>query len=225
MMGLIGKKVGMTQIFSDSGEAVPVTIIKAGPCSVVQKKTGEKDGYEAIQLGFEDVKESLVGKPRQGHFAKAGISAKRMLREFWAEDQDNYKVGDEIKVDIFKEEDLVEVTGTSKGTGFTGVMKGWGFSGGPASHGTHKWHRRPGSIGASAYPSRVFKGKKMPGRQGNDRITCRNVKVIKVDPDQNLLLVKGAVPGSNGGYVTVVKSLKSGVKSSKKPETKEKNNQ
>jgi len=206
MMGLIGKKIGMTQLFGESGEAIPVTIIKAGPCSIVQKKTEDKDGYKAVQLGFEDKKENGVNKPRRGHFAKVGVTPKRMLKEFRADDIDVYEAGKEIKVDIFKEKDLVNITGVSKGKGFSGVMKRWGFAGGPASHGTHKWHRRPGSIGSSAYPSRVFKGKKMAGRVGAEQVTCRNLRVIKVDLDQSLLLVKGAVPGCNGGYLIIVKS-------------------
>lgn len=206
MMGLIGKKIGMTQLFDESGEVIPVTIIKAGPCPVVQKKAEERDGYKAIQLGFEDKKENRVIKPQRGHFAKAGVRPKRVLKEFRVDGLDNYDVGNEIKVDIFKEEDLVNITGISKGKGFTGVMKRWGFSGGPASHGAHKWHRRGGSIGSSADPSRVFKGKKMPGRVGAERVTCRNLKVVKVDLNQNLLLVKGAVPGNNGGYVFIIKN-------------------
>ncbi len=204
--GLIGKKIGMTQLFGGNGEVIPVTIIQAGPCPVVQKKARESDGYEALQLGFEDKKENRVNKPRRGHFAKAGVGPKRVLKEFRVNGPDDYSLGDEIKVDILKEEDRVNITGISKGKGFAGVMKKWGFAGGPASHGAHKWHRRPGSIGSSAYPSRVFKGKKMPGRMGAERVTCRNLKVVKIDLNQNLLLVKGAVPGSNGGYVLIVKS-------------------
>ena len=206
MIGLIGEKIGMTQLFGEKGEVIPVTIIKVGPCSVVQKKTEEKDGYKAIQLGFENRKESEVNKPRRGHFVKAGVDPKKVLKEFRVDVLDDYTVGDEIKVDIFKEESVVKIAGISKGKGFTGVMKRWGFSGGPASHGAHKWHRRGGSIGSSADPSRVFKDKKMSGRAGGERITCRNLKVFKVDPEQNLLLVKGAVPGRNGGYVFIFKS-------------------
>ncbi len=206
IIGLIGKKIGMTQLFGGNGEVIPVTIIQAGPCPVVQKKARERDGYEAVQLGFEDKKEKRVNKPQRGHFAKAGVGPKRVLKEFRIDGFDDYSVGDEVKVDVLKEEDLVSITGISKGKGFAGVMKRWGFSGGPASHGAHKWHRRPGSIGSSAYPSRVFKGKKMAGRMGAERVTCRNLKVVKIDLNQNLLLVKGAVPGSNGGYVFIVKS-------------------
>lgn len=206
MMGLIGKKIGMTQLFSEKGEVVPVTIIKVGPCFVFQKKTEEKDGYKAIQLGFEDKKESRVNKPQQGHFAKAGVGPKRVLREFRVDNLDDYEVGNEIKVDIFQEGGQVTITGVSKGRGFAGVMKRWGFSGGPASHGAHKWHRRPGSIGTSADPSRVLKGKKMSGRMGAERVTCRNLKIVKVDGSQNLLLVKGATPGHNGGSLIIVKN-------------------
>ncbi len=204
MIGLIGKKVGMTQIFGEGGEVIPVTMIKAGPCPLVQKKTEERDSYKAIQLGFEDKKENRVNKPQRGHFAKAGVGPKRVLKEFRVDGLDGYEVGKEIKVDIFKEEDMVDIIGISKGKGFAGVMKKWGFAGGPASHGAHKWHRRPGSIGSSADPSRVFKGKKMPGRAGGRRVTCKNLKIVKVDRDQNLLLVKGAVPGHNGGYLIIV---------------------
>ena len=206
MIGLIGKKIGMTQLFDKSGKVIPVTVIKAGPCPLVQKKTEERDSYKAIQLGFEDKKENRVNKPQRGHFAKAGVGPKRVLKEFRVDGFDGYEVGKEIKVDIFKEEDMVNITGISKGKGFAGVMKRWGFSGGPASHGTHKWHRRPGSIGSSADPSRVFKGKKMPGRMGGEWITCKNLKVVKVDLNQNLLLVKGAVSGHNGGYVFIIKN-------------------
>jgi len=196
----------MTQLFGASGEAIPVTVVQAGPCSIVQKKTKDTDGYNAVQLGFEEKKENRVNKPRQGHFAKAGVKPKRFLKEFRVDVLDDYEIGNEIKVDMFKEEDLVNIVGISKGKGFAGVMKRWGFAGGPASHGTHKWHRRPGSIGSSADPSRVFKGKKMPGRLGAERVTCQNLKVVKIDLDQNLLLVRGAVPGNNGGYVLIVKS-------------------
>ena len=206
MIGLIGKKTGMTQVFGEGGEVIPVTIIKAGPCSIVQKKTEEKDGYHALQLGFEDVKESRVNKPRLGHFVKAGTKPKRILKEFRADSLDEYKVGGEITVDFFKEKELVNITGTSKGKGFAGVMKKWNFSGGPASHGAHKMHRGGGSIGASAYPSRVFKGMKMAGRMGTERTTCRNLEIIKIDQEENLLLIKGAVPGSKAGYLLIVKA-------------------
>lgn len=206
MIGLIGKKIGMTQLFGETGKAIPLTIIEAGPCPIVQKKAENRDGYKAIQLGFEDKKENRVNKPQRGHFAKAGVGPKRVLREFRVDDSDDYSVGNEIKVDIFKEKDLINITGISRGKGFAGAMKRWGFSGGPASHGAHRWHRRVGSIGSSADPSRVFKGKKMPGRLGAKRVTCRNLRVVKVDKDQNLLLVKGAVPGYNGGYLIIIKS-------------------
>lgn len=205
MMGLIGKKIGMTQLFGKRGEVIPVTIIKAGPCFVFQKKNEEKDGYKAIQLGFEDKKESRVNEPQRGHFAKAGVAPKKVLREFRVDALDDYEVGNEIKVDVFKEKDRVIITGISKGKGFAGVMKKWGFAGGPASHGAQKWHRRPGSIGSGAAdPSRVFKGKKMPGRMGGKQVTYKNLKIVKIDEVQNLLLVKGSVPGHNEGYLIIV---------------------
>lgn len=203
-MGLIGKKIGMTQVFGDTGEAVPVTILEAGPCSIIQKKTESRDGYQALQLGFEDKKESRINKPLQGHFLRAGVKPKRVIRELPVNNLDDYQVGDEIKVDIFKVNDHVNITGVSKGRGFSGVMKKWGFSGGPASHGAHKSHRRPGAIGMSS--PRLFKGKKMPGRMGARRVTCQSLKVVRVDLEKNLLVVKGAVPGANGGYLLIKKS-------------------
>jgi large subunit ribosomal protein L3 len=209
MIGLIGKKIGMEQLFSESGQVIPVTILKAGPCPVVQKKSQEKEGYAALQLGFEDKKEKNSNKPERGHFARAGLSLKRVLREFRIGSPGDYKEADEVKTDIFKVGDYVDVTGISKGRGFAGVMKRWGFAGGPATHGAHKWHRRPGSIGSGkADPSRVFKGKRMAGRMGSAKVTCQNLEVMRIDAKENLLAVKGAVPGANGGYVIIKKAIK-----------------
>ena len=212
MIGLIGKKIGMEQLFSESGQVIPVTTLKAGPCSVVQKKAQEKEGYAALQLGFEDKKEKNSNNPERGHFARAGLPSKKVLREFRITNPDDYKESDEIRADIFKVGDYVDIVGISKGRGFAGVMKRWGFAGGPATHGAHKWHRRPGSIGSgAAYPSRVFKGKKMPGRMGGARVTCQNLEVVRVNAEENLLTVKGAVPGANGGYVIIKKAIKKAI--------------
>lgn len=202
MKGLIGKKLGTTQIFDEQGQLVPVTVLQVGPCQITQIKKVETDGYSAVQLGFEDKKEKRVTKPLIGHFKKAGVKPKKYLAEVRVEDLNAYKVGDELKVDIFSATEKVNVTAKSKGRGFSGVVKRWGFRGGPGSHGAH-FHRAPGSIGASATPSRVAKGKKMPGRYGYQQVTTRNLKVVKVDPENNLLLVKGAVPGANGTIVKV----------------------
>lgn len=211
MIGLIGRKIKMGRLFSETGEVIPVTTLKAGPCPIIQKKTSEKEGYTALQLGFEDKKEKNTNKAERGHFRRAGLAPKRVLREFRITNPDDYKISDEIKVDIFRVGDYVDITGISKGRGFTGVMKRWGFRGGPATHGAHKWHRRPGSIGSgAAFPSRVFKGKKMPGRMGGTRVTCQNLKVVSVNVEENLLTVKGAVPGANGGYVIIKKAIKKG---------------
>ena len=203
---LLGKKVGMTQLLTDDGKAVPVTVIEAGPCVVVQKKTVEKDGYEAVQLGFvEFVKEKRVGKPMAGHFAKAGVAPVRFVREARQVGEEDVKVGDRVQVDMFQPGDHVHVTGTSKGRGFAGVIKRYGFSGGGASHGS-MFHRAPGSIGASAYPSRVWKGTRLPGHMGSERVTVKRLSVQDTDEEKNLLFVRGAVPGPNGGYVVVRKS-------------------
>ncbi|MEA1964510.1 MAG: 50S ribosomal protein L3 [Candidatus Aerophobetes bacterium] len=199
---ILGKKIGMTQLF-DKDLLVPVTIVAAGPCRVAQKKTEKKDGYNAIQLGFGEIKEDYTTKPLVGHFKKKGIPPQRYLREVRTDDIDQIKIGEEIKVSIFKEGYLVDVSGISKGKGFAGVMKRHNFKGGPASHGAKQWHRRPGSIGASSDPSRVFKGKKMPGRMGGEKITVHNLRVIKVNEKKNLLLIKGALPGKNGDLLTI----------------------
>lgn len=199
---ILGRKLGMTQIF-DKDIAIPVTVVEAGPCVVVQKKMRGKDGYSAIQLGFLEVRENRTSKPELGHFKKSGVHPQRYLREVRIGDADQVKVKDEIRVDIFKEGDLVDVVGTSKGKGFAGVVKRYGFKGGPASHGAKGWHRRPGSIGASSDPSRVFKGKKMPGRMGAEKKTTRNLEIVKIDKKENLLLIKGSVPGGKGSLLTI----------------------
>jgi len=201
--GLIGKKVGMTQSFDAEGNAVPVTVIKAGPCTIVQKKTKEKDGYAAVQLGL--VEERTLKKPTKaqaGHFQRSGLPPVRILREFRATNPGELKEGDQILVDIFQEGDRVHVTGTTKGKGFQGVVRRHGFRGGRATHGS-MFHRAPGSIGASSFPSRVLKGTRMGGHMGQDRLTVRNLTVVRTDKENNLLLVKGAVPGPRGGYVLI----------------------
>jgi len=199
---ILGKKIGMTQLF-DKDALVPITVVEAGPCRVIQKKTEKKDGYNAIQLGFGEIKEDRITRPLSGHFKKKGVPPQRYLKEVRTDDIDQIKIGEEIKVDIFKEGDLVNVSGISKGKGFAGVMKRHNFKGGPASHGAKQWHRRPGSIGASSDPSRVFKGKKMPGRMGGEKTTVRNLRVMKVDEKGNFLLIKGALPGKSGDLLTI----------------------
>ena len=205
-IGIIGKKLGMTQIFSEYGESVAVTVIEAEPSVVIQKKTRDIDGYDAIQLGFGRVKRKNVTKALQGHFKKADKGLFRLLREFRT-DSNAYELGQELKVDLFKVGDYVDVSGTSKGKGFAGVVKRHGFSGGRATHGS-MFHRAPGSIGASADPSRVFKGKKLPGHMGSERVTIQNVMVWAVRPEQNLILVKGAVPGGKNGIVLIKRAIK-----------------
>ena len=202
--GMIGKKMGMTQIFATDGQVVPVTVLKAGPCVVVQRKTAARDGYEAAQLGLvEFVKPQRVNRPRAGHFRKAGVEPARILREFpLAPDDQQTKVGDRITVELFQLNDKVDVIGVSKGRGFAGVVKRHHFRGGDASHGS-MFHRAPGSIGASSYPSRVWKGTRMAGHMGHARVTVRNLEVVQVDPDDDLLVVRGAVPGPDGGYVMI----------------------
>ncbi|MDO9516177.1 MAG: 50S ribosomal protein L3 [Syntrophales bacterium] len=205
--GLIGKKLGMTQIFWDDGSVIPVTAIEAGPCVVIQKKAGDVDGYDAIQLGFDRVKEKAVTKPLKGHFKRADKGSFRILREFRLESTDDYEVGSELKADIFKVGDYIDVVGTTRGRGFAGVVKRYGFKGGPGGHGS-MFHRAPGSIGASAHPSRVFKGKKLPGHMGNNRQTVQNLMVVGIRPEQNLILVKGSVPSSKNGIVLIKDSIK-----------------
>lgn len=204
--GILGKKIGMTQIFTDKGIAIPVTVIEAGPCIVVQTKTPVKDGYSAIQIGFGDKRERLFSKPLKGQFSKAGVRPLRYLRELRVEDPEAFQVGQEIKADIFAQGDKVDVVGTTKGKGFAGGIKRHGFHRGPMAHGS-KYHRRPGSLGAKG-PARVFKGRKLPGHLGAERVTVQNLEVIKVDADRNLLAVKGAVPGPKGGLVLVKPSTK-----------------
>ncbi|MBN1504894.1 MAG: 50S ribosomal protein L3 [Candidatus Eisenbacteria bacterium] len=202
MPGLIGKKVGMTQLFDETGRFVPISVIQAGPCPVVQTKTKDRDGYEAIQVGFEDVKEKRANKPNAGHFKKAGVSPKRILREFRVTDAKQHQVGSVNTVEMFEVGSVVNVTGTSKGKGFQGVIKRHKFHGGDDTHGCTT-HRLPGSIGASAYPSRPWKGQKLPGRMGGARVTVRNLTVVGVDKERHLLLVRGAVPGGPNGYLEV----------------------
>lgn len=204
---IIGKKVGMTQIFDENGRVIPVTVVEAGPCVVVQKKTVETDGYDAIQVGFGELREKLVNKPRKGHFAKAGVSLRRTLKEFRMEDVANYNVGDEIKVDTFEVGDKVDVSGVSKGKGFQGTIKRWNASRGPMSHGS-KFHRAPGSMGAASDPSRTFKNKRMPGHMGAKNTTVLNLEVVKIMPEKNIILIKGGIPGPNKGTVVIRNSVK-----------------
>lgn len=199
---IIGKKIGMTQIFDENGKVVPVTVVEAGPCVVVQKKTVEKDGYEAIQVGFGDIREKLVNKPRQGQFAKAGVSLRRTLKEFRLDNAAEYEVGQEITAEVFAAGDKVDVSGVSKGKGFQGTIKRWNAQRGPMSHGS-KFHRAPGSMGASSDPSRTFKNKKMPGHMGVENKTVLNLEVVKVIADKNLILIKGGIPGPNKGTVVI----------------------
>ena len=209
--GIVGKKIGMTQIFTEDGRLIPVTVIEAGPCPVVQKKTIEKDGYEAIQVGFDayapNRAEKLVNKPLKGHFAKAEVAPTRKLRELRLDDCSTYNVGDEVKVDVFAAGDKVDITGTSKGHGFTGVIQRWNQHTGPMAHGS-KYHRGVGSMGANSTPSRVFKNKHMSGHYGVDRVTVQNLSVVRVDTERNLLLVRGNVPGPNGGTLVIRDSVK-----------------
>ena len=207
MKAIIGKKIGMTQIFDESGKVIPVTAIEAGPCVIAQVKSVETDGYNAIQLGFGEVKESKVNKPEKGHFTKASIKPTKHLREFRVEDAQNYKVGDEIKVDTFEVGDKLDVQGTSKGKGFQGVIKRHGQSRGPMGHGS-MYHRRPGSMGATSTPGRVFKGKKLPGHMGSVTVTIQNLDVVRVDMDKNVILVKGSVPGAKGAILKIKSTVK-----------------
>lgn len=203
--GLIGKKVGMTQTFDEQGNVIPVTVITAGPCTIIQKKSREKDGYAAVQVGFMDEKtHKKINKPMSGHFNKSGIPPVRILREFCYGPEAEVKEGDLFYADIFEAGEKVDIVGLSKGKGFAGVVKRWGFKGGKASHGS-MFHRRPGSIGASAFPSRVVKGKKLPGRMGHQQVTVKNLTVVEADKEKNLLVIKGAVPGAAGEYVLIKK--------------------
>ncbi|OVE79019.1 50S ribosomal protein L3 [bacterium I07] len=202
MRGLLGKKIGMTRYFDPSGSTVPVTVIEAGPCTVVQIKNQEQDGYDAVQLGFIEKKEKRANKPQMGHFKKADTTPKRILREF-RDFEGEVKVGDQVGADLFNVGERVHLTGLSKGRGFAGVVKRHGFRGGPKTHGQSDRLRAPGSIGQSAYPKRVFKGIKMAGRMGNKKVTVRNLRVLKVYPDRNLLLVEGGVPGARNSIVEI----------------------
>ena len=206
--GLIGKKLGMTQIFDEQGKVIPVTVIEAGPCVVAQVKTVETDGYNAIQLGFGDVKESKINKPEKGHFAKSKLTPKKHLREFRLDSVENINVGDELKADTFTAGDQLDIQGTSKGKGFQGVIKRHGQSRGPMGHGS-MYHRRPGSMGPTSTPGRVFKGKKLPGHMGSQTITIQNLEVVRVDLDKNVILVKGSVPGAKGAILKLKTSVKS----------------
>ena len=221
-IGLLGKKIGMTQIFKENGEAAPATVIEAGPCYILQIKTKEKEGYSAIQCGFEKQKERRLNKPALGKFKKINVEPLKIVREIRIKenDEDKYKIGDEIKADLFEAGDYIDITGTSIGKGFQGVMKRWNFKGQPASHGS-KIHRAPGSIGASATPSRVVKGKRMPGQMGNKRVTVQNIEILKVDVDNHLLIIRGSIPGKKGNYLIINKAKKRKKKAEKSEEKKE----
>ena len=206
--GLIGKKIGMTQFFDEKGNVIPVTVLEVGPCAVVQKKTAEKDGYNALQLGYGDVKLSRVNKPMKGHFAKADVAPKKVLKEFRRDDTDAHNVGDIIKADVFAAGEKVDVCGTGKGKGYAGAIKRWNFGRLKETHGSGPVVRHQGSMGACSDPSRVFKGKKMAGHLGSERVTIQNLDVVKVDAENNLIAVKGAVPGARGGIVVITDAVK-----------------
>ena len=205
--GIIGKKIGMTQIFDEVGNAIPVTVIEAGPCAVTQIKTKETDGYEAIQLGFQDVAAKHVNKPAAGHFKKAGSSAKKHLKEFRLEDISGYSIGETVTADIFAAGEKVDITGVTKGRGYSGTVKRWGTAILRMTHGTGPIHRQPGSMGVID-PARIFKNKKMPGQYGNEQVTVLNLEVVKIDAEKNLIAVKGAVPGAKGGIVFIRNAVK-----------------
>lgn len=207
MKGLIGKKLGMTSIYDDKGAAVPVTVLEVGPCVVVQRKDEARDGYSAVQLGYAEQKEQRLSKPKLGHYKKAGVEAHRVLREFRVTADTEVAVGDVVDVRVFEEVNFVDVVATGKGRGFQGVVKRYDFGGGRASHGGG-WLRRTGSIGMCEFPGRVFKGKKMPGHMGSKRVTTQNLRVMQVRAEENLILIKGSIPGANGGIVTVKEALK-----------------
>ena len=204
---IMGKKLGMTQIFDENRKVVPVTVVEAGPCVVIQKKTVETDGYEAVKVAFGDIREKLVNKPTKGQFDKAGVAVKRHIKEFRLEDMSNVEVGAEIKADIFAAGDKIDVSGISKGKGFQGVIKRWNFHRGPMSHGS-KFHRAVGSMGASSDPSRTFKNKKMPGHMGNFNTTVLNLEIVRVIPEKNIILIKGGIPGPNKGLVVIRDAVK-----------------
>jgi len=204
---ILGTKLGMTQIFAEDGKVIPVTVVEAGPCTVIQNKTVEKEGYNSVVVGYGDVREKSLNKPQKGIFAKANVACKKYLREFRYEDEANLAVGDEIKADIFEAGEKIDVSGTSKGKGFAGPMKRWGLHRGPMSHGSG-YHRGSGSMGACSNPGRVMKGKKLPGHMGVVKVTVQNLEIVKVDVENNLILVKGAIPGNKGGLVTIRNSVK-----------------
>lgn len=206
--GIIGKKIGMTQIFDEAGNVVPVTVIEAGPCVVVQKKTTETDGYDSVQLGFEDIADKKLTKPVAGHFAKAGVAAKRHLKEFRLDDAKTMNVGDVVAADTFVAGDRVDVTGITKGHGYSGVIKRWNCHKLRMTHGVGPVHRQPGSMGANSSPSRIFKNKKMAGQYGNEQVTVQNLNVVRVDAEKNLIAVKGAIPGAKGGIVFIRNTVK-----------------
>ena len=206
--GIIGKKIGMTQIFDEVGNVVPVTIIEAGPCVVAQKKTVEHDGYSSVQLGFEDAREKGLNKAEKGHFAKAGVAMKKHLKEFRLDDAENMNVGEIVSADVFAAGDRVDVTGMTKGRGYSGVVKRWNAHILKMTHGTGPIHRQPGSMGANSSPSRIFKNKHMAGQYGNEKVTIQNLDVVRVDAEKNLIAVKGAVPGARGGIVFIRNTVK-----------------
>lgn len=206
--GIIGKKIGMTQIFDEAGNVVPVTVIEAGPCVVVQKKTTETDGYDSVQLGFGDIADKKLTKPVAGHFAKAGVAAKRHLKEFRLDDAKTMNVGDVVAADTFTAGDRVDVTGITKGRGYSGVIKRWNCHKLRMTHGVGPVHRQPGSMGANSSPSRIFKNKKMAGQYGNEQVTVQNLNVVRVDAEKNLIAVKGAIPGAKGGIVFIRNTVK-----------------
>ena len=206
--GLIGKKIGMTQIFDEAGKAIPVTVVEAGPCVITQKKTMDNDGYEAVQVGFGDVKVARVNKPMKGHFDKANVAPKKTLKEFRLDDISSLNVGDILKADVFAAGDVVDVKGTRKGHGTAGAIKRWNFARLRMTHGTGPNHRHAGSLGACSSPSRVFKGKKMAGHYGHETVTIQNLTVVKVDAEANLIAIKGAIPGPKGGIVVIADAVK-----------------
>lgn len=205
--GIIGKKIGMTQIFDEKGNVIPVTVVSAGPCVVVQKKTMEVDGYVAVQIGYSDVAEKRINKPRKGHFDKAQVAYKKFLKEFKLDSSSELNVGDIIKVDVFENGECVDITGVSKGKGFAGTVKRWGTHIGPKSHGSG-YHRGQGSMGANSDPSRVFKGKVMPGHLGSEQVTVQNLDIVKIDVENNLIAVRGAIPGPKNGLVFIKSTTK-----------------
>jgi large subunit ribosomal protein L3 len=215
LKGIIGKKIAMTQIFSEEGKVIPVTMVEAGPCMVTQIKTVDREGYAALQLGFGEIREKKLNGPRKGHFESKGLEPRRHLAEIRMEDLSSYQLGQEITVSVFAKGDHVDITGRSRGKGFAGVIKRHNFAGGPSSHGSHS-HRVPGAIGACATPARVFKGMRMPGRMGGERVTALNLEVVDLKPERNLLLIKGSVPGPDGGLLVIRESVKARKKRKKK---------